>query len=137
MVRIRPGQSKKSGGKIVYIGRTGKHTKGENSAISARVATFITACMGFGTFHAGGDHFFEQSVNGGKQSPVHTLSARDLEVSYVLDSDPVCRENEELQKLPRLPAFNKGKPHFCGRPNCKLAKKLSASLAKWWEKASR
>jgi hypothetical protein len=135
-IRVQPGHPK-SGGEIVYIGRTGKHTEGENSAICSRVADFITACMGFWSRHAGGNSFFNHAAKGQKERPVHNLSVRDLEVSYVIDGDPICRENEELQKLPRLPAFNKGKPYTCGRANCRRAKKLLASFEKWWRKASK
>src|SRR5713226_1678722 len=109
--RIRPAH-RKHGGEIVYIGRAGEHTKDKEltSAICSRVATFITAGMGFWTAHSGGNRFFARSINGSKEPPVHELSVRDLEVSYVIDDDPVCRENEELQKLSSFPAFNKRPP---------------------------
>lgn len=134
-VRIKADHPKR-GGEIVYIGRAGKHTKEDNSAICSRVADFITACMGFWSQHIGGNRFFAHAAKGYKESPVHNLSVRDLEVSYAIDGDPICRENEELQKLPHLPLLNKGRPYTCGRDNCRRAKKLSANFEKWWRKAS-
>src|SRR5882724_9802077 len=67
-VRVKPGYPK-LGEKIVYVGRS--------ESISMRIGTFITACMDFDTFHAGGNHFIEQSISRGKLPPVHNLSVRD------------------------------------------------------------
>lgn len=122
-VRVRPAHSER-GGEVVYIGRAGSHSGKETSTICPRVALFITACMGFWTMHSGGNRFFEQSAQGEKHPPVHQLSARDLEVSWAIDDDPICREYEELQALPGPPAFNKQSPRTCQRNDCARAAQL-------------
>ena len=121
--RVRPDHPVR-GGEIVYIGRAGSHAGKASTALCSRVGSFITAAMGFCTYHAGGESFFNRSVQGGQQQPTHGLCVRDLEVSWVKDNDPMCREAEELASLSCLPPFNKQGAHGCARDECKRARKL-------------
>ena len=133
-IRVQP-KHRKRGGEIVYIGRAG--TYAGNNTICARVGGFITACMGFETQHSGGNRFFDRSERSKRESPVHDLSVRDLEVSYTLDGDPECRECEEIQKeakrLGKLPALNSEKRSgaTCRRNGCRRAKRLWKAYEKW------
>jgi hypothetical protein len=106
-------------GEVTYIGRAGRYGERINNAICARLASFITAAMGFWSPHAGGETFYRSSGDEG-----HGLSVRDLEVSWAVDDDPECREAEELLRLPKLPMCNKEAGRTCKREECDRAKKI-------------
>ena len=128
--RVRPDHSER-GNEVVYVGRGGSHAGKDTSSICSRVGSFITAAMGFWTFHAGGETFFTRSAQGGNQAPVHHLSVRDLEVSWAEDDDPICREAEEMSALAVRPAFNKQRPRGCRREQCRRAGDLWSSHQVW------
>jgi len=54
----------KLGSKMVYIGRAGSHGEKETPGICSRVASFITAAMGFWTLHSGGERFYKEATDG-------------------------------------------------------------------------
>ena len=128
--RVQP-QHPEWGGEIIYVGRGGSHIGKATTTICSRVISFITAAMGFLTLHSGGETFFNRSVRGGKESPVHHLSVRDLEVSWAEDDDAMCREAEALTNLPHFPVFNKKRPRTCRRDNCARAANLWESFEVW------
>src|SRR5258708_5323747 len=109
--RVSPMHSDRAG-EGVYLGRAGSHDSNADTAMALcmRVERFITSCMGFWSVHGGGETFFKQAHHGLQHLPVHQLSVRDLDVSWAVDEDPMCREAEELFKLPCLPVFNKKPP---------------------------
>lgn len=119
------------GGEVVYIGRAGSHVGKGTSPLCARIPAFIAAAMGFGIWHAGGETFFKRAAHGERESPVHHLSVRDLEVSWTVDSDPICRECEEMCCLPGLPAFNKAGGRTCQRDRCSRALGIWKLHKKW------
>jgi hypothetical protein len=50
---------------------------------------------------------------------------RDLEVSWALDDDPMCREAEELKRFGKeKPVFNTDEPQTCEREDCARRRKL-------------
>jgi hypothetical protein len=118
-------------GEVVYIGRAGKHGDKETPGICARLASFITAAMGFWTLHSGGETFYKLAADPAKGIAGHELSVRDLEVSWAVDDDPECREAEELKRLLELPVFNKKDPQTCGRETCKRARRLRTDHELW------
>jgi hypothetical protein len=128
--RVRPGHSER-GGEVVYIGRAGKNAGTDTSGICDRVASFITAGMGFWTRHRGGNRFYEKAGTGDDEASGHRLSVRDLEVSWAVDDDPVCREAEEMLSLPRRPVFNKQAPRTCRCDDCSRAVKLWDTYRRW------
>lgn len=118
-------------GKVIYVGRSGSHIGKGTTSICSRVGSFITAAMGFWTFHSGGETFFTQSVRGGKRTPTHQLSVRDLEVSWAEDEDPICREAEELATFSIPPIFNKQRSRSCRREECMRAGNLWECFKVW------
>jgi hypothetical protein len=119
------------GGEVVYIGRGSSHSGKDSTSICSRVGSFITAAMGFWTYHSGGETFFTRSAQGGKKEPVHHLSVRDLEVSWTEDEDPICREAEEVAMLATPPRFNKQRTRSCRRAECSRATRLWESFKIW------
>jgi hypothetical protein len=111
-------------GEVLYIGRAGKQGEKKALGICARLASFITAAMGFWSLHWGGENFYKLAGDEAKAIAGHGLSVRDLEVSWAVDDDPESREAEELRRLPELPSFNKRGPRTCKRDSCKRAGKL-------------
>jgi hypothetical protein len=112
------------GGQVVYLGRGGSHAGQGTSTICSRVGAFIACCMGFWLRHSGGERFYRESDH-------HPLCVRDLEVSWALDDDPICREGEELVSLPALPRFNVQGPHTCQQDDCPRASALWANHQVW------
>ena len=126
--RISPAHPKRAG-EVVYIGRDGKSGEKKALGVCARLASFITAAMGFWTLHSGGERFYK--LAGDEAGGGHGLSVRDLEVSWAVDDDPQCREAEERRRLPGLPAFMKLEPKTCKRDNCERASKLWEAHKIW------
>jgi hypothetical protein len=123
--RVKAGHRERSK-EVVYIGRAGSHDSGKNTpGVCARIGSFITAAMGFWTFHLGGEKFYKTAADDAKKIAGHQLSARDLEVSWALDDDPKCREAEELKCFGKeKPAFNTDDPQTCEREDCARRRKL-------------
>jgi hypothetical protein len=119
------------GGEVIYLGRGSSHSGKDSTSICSRVGSFITAAMGFWTYHSGGETFFTRSALGGNKEPVHHLSVRDLEVSWAADEDPICREAEELVALQRPPIFNQRPTRSCRREECMRAKRLWEVCKVW------
>lgn len=128
--RVRPDHPAR-GGHVVYVGRGGSHSGKETTTICSRVGSFITAAMGFWTFHSGGETFFKRSVQGGQETPTHDLGVRELEVAWAEDDDPICREAEELAQFKSPPLFNKQRSRSCRREDCQRAMKLWSGCEVW------
>jgi hypothetical protein len=121
--RFRINQAlRKRAGEVIYIGRAGKQGAKQSIGICARLASFITAAMGYWTLHSGGETFYK--LAGDEAEGGHNLSVRDLEVSWATDDDPECREAEELLRLRKPPSLAKKGPNTCKRNNCERAVKL-------------
>ncbi|HLN30883.1 MAG TPA: hypothetical protein VK395_24295 [Gemmataceae bacterium] len=118
-------------GEVVYIGRAGKQGDRKGIGICARLASFITAAMGFWTLHSGGERFYKELADEAKGIAGGGLSVRDLEVSWATDDDPECREAEELTRLSERPRCNKQGPKTCKRENCERAGKLWEDHKLW------
>jgi hypothetical protein len=129
--RVRPAHRRR-GGEIVYVGRGGSHAGKGTSKICSRIGAFISAAMGFWSHHSGGERFFKRWAVTPKTSAEHSLSVRDLEVCWVVDSDPMCREAEELLgNSLDLPAFNSAAPRTCRRADCRRAVRLHTKHEIW------
>jgi hypothetical protein len=127
--RVKPGHPER-GGDVVYVGRGGAHADKDTSTICTRVASFITAGMGFWSGHSGGVRFFNY-WEPGAEAPKHSLCVRDLEVSWATDDDPMCREAEELARLPALPLGNAQWARTCRRDGCARAYALWENHQMW------
>lgn len=131
--RVMEGHRERSK-EVIYIGRAGSHDSGKNTpGVCSRIGSFITAAMGFWTYHSGGEKFYKTAADDAKKIVGHQLSVRDLEVSWALDDDPKCRESEELKREAeelmrrfgkKKPDCNTDEPETCRREDCDRHRKL-------------